>query len=39
VKLDDYATKGQLSVSIDDVPQRNDLRDAGAALNEVKADL
>lgn len=39
VKLGDRVTKGQLIAYIDDVPQRNDLRNAEAALNVVKADL
>ncbi len=39
VKLGDRVTKGQLIAEIDDVPQRNDLRNAEAALNVVKADL
>ncbi|MGX5089509.1 efflux RND transporter periplasmic adaptor subunit [Enterobacter sp. UPMP2052] len=39
VKLGDHVTKGQLIADIDDVPQRNDLRIADAALNEVKAEL
>lgn len=39
VKLGDRVTKGQLIASIDDVPQQNDLRDAEASLNEVKADM
>ncbi|WP_367300375.1 efflux RND transporter periplasmic adaptor subunit [Hafnia alvei] len=39
VKLGDHVTKGQLIADIDDVPQRNDLRTASAALNVVKADL
>ncbi|OCJ32629.1 efflux RND transporter periplasmic adaptor subunit [Serratia sp. 14-2641] len=39
VKLGDHVTKGQLIADIDDVPQRNDLRNAEAALNVVKADL
>jgi len=38
VKLGDHVTKGQLIADIDDVPQRNDLRNAEAALNEVKAE-
>ena len=32
-------TKGQLIAEIDDLPQCNDLRNAEAALNEVKAEL
>lgn len=39
VKLGDFVTKGQLIADIDDLPQRNDLRTAEAALNVVKADL
>ncbi|HEY3985982.1 efflux RND transporter periplasmic adaptor subunit [Cedecea sp.] len=39
VKLGDRVTKGQSIADIDDVPQRNDLRNAEAALNVVKADL
>lgn len=39
VKLGDHVTRGQLIADIDDVPQRNDLRNAEAALNEVKAEL
>lgn len=39
VKPGDHVTKGQLIADIDDVPQRNDLRTASAALNVVKADL
>lgn len=39
VKLGDRVTKGQLIADIDDVPQRNDLRNAEAALNGVKAEL
>lgn len=39
VKLGDHVTKGQLIADIDDVPQRNDLRNAEAALNVVKAEL
>jgi len=39
VKLGDHVTKGQLIADIDDVPQRNDLRNAEAGLNEVKAEL
>ncbi len=39
VKLGDHVTKGQLIADIDDVPQRNDLRNVEAALNEVKAEL
>lgn len=38
VKLGDHVTKGQLIADIDDVPQRNDLRNAEAALNVVKAE-
>lgn len=39
VKLGDHVSKGQPIADIDDVPQRNDLRNAEAALNVVKADL
>ncbi|EGF6523996.1 efflux RND transporter periplasmic adaptor subunit [Salmonella enterica] len=39
VKVGERVTKGQLIACIDDVPQRNDLRNAEAALNEVKAEL
>lgn len=39
VKLGDRVTKGQPIADIDDLPQRNDLRTAEAALNVVKADL
>ncbi|MDI6539969.1 efflux RND transporter periplasmic adaptor subunit [Pantoea ananatis] len=39
VKLGDYVMKGQLIADIDDVPQRNDLRNAEAAFNQVKAEL
>lgn len=39
VKLGDRVTKGQPIADIDDVPQRNELRNAEAALNVVKADL
>ena len=39
VKLGDHVTKGQPIADIDDVPQRNDLRNAEAALNVVKAEL
>ncbi|SQC93727.1 Macrolide-specific efflux protein macA precursor [Cedecea neteri] len=39
VKLGDHVTKGQSIADIDDVPQRNELRNAEAALNVVKADL
>lgn len=39
VKPGDHVTKGQPIADIDDVPQRNDLRTAEAALNVVKADL
>ncbi|WP_410009507.1 efflux RND transporter periplasmic adaptor subunit [Pantoea agglomerans] len=39
VKLGDHVTKGQLIADIDDEPQRNDLRNVEAALNEVKAEL
>lgn len=39
VKSGDRVTKGQPIADIDDVPQRNDLRNAEAALNVVKAEL
>ncbi|EAO7713769.1 efflux RND transporter periplasmic adaptor subunit [Salmonella enterica] len=39
VKLGDRVIKGQLIADIDDVPQRNELRNAEAALNVVKAEL
>lgn len=39
VKPGDQVIKGQPIADIDDVPQRNDLRTAEAALNVVKADL
>ena len=39
VKLGDRITKGQPIADIDDMPQRNELRNAEAALNVVKADL
>lgn len=39
VKLGDHVIKGQPIADIDDLPQRNDLRTAEAALNVVKADL
>lgn len=39
VKVGERVTKGQLIACIDDVPQRNDLRNAEAALNEVEAEL
>ncbi|CAI0783899.1 macrolide efflux RND transporter periplasmic adaptor subunit EtsA [Serratia liquefaciens] len=39
VKLGDRVTKGQPIADIDDLPQRNDLRNAEAALNVAKADL
>ncbi|WP_129544019.1 efflux RND transporter periplasmic adaptor subunit [Serratia sp. 1D1416] len=39
VKLGDRVAKGQPIADIDDLPQRNDLRTAEAALNLVKADL
>ncbi|MFC3946546.1 macrolide efflux RND transporter periplasmic adaptor subunit EtsA [Serratia entomophila] len=39
VKLGDRVTKGQPIADIDDLPQRNDLRLAESALNQVKADL
>ncbi|CNH07639.1 HlyD family secretion protein [Yersinia thracica] len=38
VKLGDRITKGQSIADIDDLPQRNELRTAEAALNIVKAD-
>jgi macrolide-specific efflux system membrane fusion protein len=39
VKLGDKVTKGQPIADIDDLPQRNELRNAEAALNVTKADL
>jgi len=39
VKLGDHVSKGQVVAYIDDVPQRNDLRNAEAALNVVEADF
>ncbi|WP_199637259.1 efflux RND transporter periplasmic adaptor subunit [Serratia sp. PAMC26656] len=39
VKLGDRVTQGQPIADIDDLPQRNDLRNAEAALNVAKADL
>jgi macrolide-specific efflux system membrane fusion protein len=39
VKLGDRVIKGQPIADIDDLPQRNDLRNAEAALNVAKADL
>ncbi|WP_262198728.1 macrolide efflux RND transporter periplasmic adaptor subunit EtsA [Serratia ficaria] len=39
VKQGDRVAKGQPIADIDDLPQRNDLRTAEAALNLVKADL
>ncbi|OKB68831.1 efflux transporter periplasmic adaptor subunit [Serratia marcescens] len=39
VKLGDRVTKGQPIADIDDLQQRNDLLNAEAALNVVKADL
>ncbi|MEE4410325.1 MULTISPECIES: efflux RND transporter periplasmic adaptor subunit [unclassified Serratia (in: enterobacteria)] len=39
VKLGDRVTQGQLIADIDDLPRRNDLRNAEAALNVAKADL
>lgn len=39
VKPGDRVTQGQPIADIDDVTQRNDLRNAEAALNVVKADL
>ncbi|MNH29772.1 Macrolide export protein MacA [compost metagenome] len=38
VKLGERITKGQPVADIDDLPQRNELRTAEAALNIVKAD-
>jgi len=38
IKLGDRVHKGQLIAEIDDVPQRNDLRNAQAALNAARAD-
>ncbi len=39
VKLGDRVTRGQLIADIDDIPQRNELRNAEAALDVVKAEL
>lgn len=39
VKLGERVTKGQPIADIDDIPQRNNLRNAEAALNVVKAEL
>ncbi|MEX3099122.1 biotin/lipoyl-binding protein, partial [Serratia ureilytica] len=39
VKLGDRVTKGQPIADIDDLQQRNDLRNAEAALNVVKANM
>ncbi|EDP9162679.1 biotin/lipoyl-binding protein, partial [Salmonella enterica subsp. enterica] len=39
VRAGDHVTRGQSVADIDDVPQRNDLRNAEAALNAVEADL
>lgn len=39
VKLGDRVLKGQSIADIDDMPQRNDLRNSEAAFNVVKADL
>lgn len=39
VKQGDVVVKGQLIATIDDVQQRNELRNAEAALDEVKASL
>lgn len=39
VQQGDYVVKGQLIASIDDVQQRNDLRNAEAMLEEAKASL
>lgn len=39
VKQGDCVTKGQLIAKIDDLSQRNDLRNAEAALSEVKGVL
>ncbi|MFN2994353.1 macrolide efflux RND transporter periplasmic adaptor subunit EtsA [Serratia plymuthica] len=39
VKLGDRVAQGQPIADIDDLPQRNDLRNAEAALNVAKADL
>ncbi|MDJ0474314.1 efflux RND transporter periplasmic adaptor subunit [Pantoea eucalypti] len=39
VKQGDYVVKGQLIASIDDVQQRNDLRNAEAMLDGAKASL
>ncbi|MEE3662313.1 efflux RND transporter periplasmic adaptor subunit [Brenneria sp. g21c3] len=38
VEVGDSVQKGQLIAEIDDLPQRNDLRNAEAALNVVKAE-
>jgi len=39
VKQGDYVVKGQMIASIDDVPQRNDLRNAEAMLEGARASL
>ncbi|WP_324022159.1 efflux RND transporter periplasmic adaptor subunit (plasmid) [Pantoea sp. JZ29] len=39
VRLGDRVLKGQVIADIDDLPQRNELRNAEAALNVVKADI
>lgn len=39
VRAGDHVTRGQSVADIDDVPQRNDLRNAEAALNVIEADL
>ena len=38
IKLGDLVKKGQLIAEIDDLPQRNDLRNAQSGLNAAKAD-
>lgn len=39
VRASDHVTRGQSVADINDVPQRNDLRNTEAALNVVEADL
>lgn len=39
VKLGDHVTKGELVAEIDDLQQRNDLRNAAAALRGINASL
>ena len=39
VKLGDHVTKGELVAEIDDLQQRNDLRNAEAALRGIRASL